>query len=86
MKTVVKMGILIGIWIAWTVVGSTIDPIVANQLAMSQMGNTADSSLWIQLYTLARNYEVLWFGVLTVFIFVKEICLAMEILIEEMTK
>ena len=73
MKTVVKMGILLGVWIAWAVFSAAVDPIIANQLALGQMNNTVDSSLWIQAYSIAKNYEILWFAGLAVIVFLKEI-------------
>lgn len=86
MKTMVKMGFLLGAWIVWAIFSAVVDPIIVNELAMSQMGNATDSSMWIQLYSVARNYEVLWFAVFTGLLFLKEIILLIETIIEEIKK
>lgn len=86
MKTMVKMGFLLGAWIVWAIFSAVVDPIIVNELAMSQMGNVTDSSMWIQLYSVARNYEVLWFAVFTGLLFLKEIILLIETIIEEIKK
>ena len=78
MKTMVKMGILLAVWIVWAVFSSVVDPIIANELAMSQMSNSVDSSMWIHMYSVAKNYELLWFGALAVILFLKESCVLFE--------
>lgn len=77
-KTMVKMGILLAVWIVWAIFSATVDPIVVNELAMLQMGNAVDSSMWIQVYSFAKNYEPVWFFALALILFLKEICVLFE--------
>ena len=50
-----------------------VSPIVSNQLAVNQMGNSMDSSLWIQAYSISVNNFYLVFMLVALLLFHKEI-------------
>lgn len=70
---VLKAAILLILIIVYYGCMNALSPIIANELAMSQMQNTADSSIGVQLYTYANNYGWLAFILLAVLIFYNDI-------------
>lgn len=63
----IKLIILVLIVFNFKVVEQILSPIVANNLAMNQMGNKWDSSVGIQFYIYVMNYAKV---ALAIFIFV----------------
>ena len=73
MRLIVKTIIFIVVAIILTGLDNTISPIIANELAMLQMSNSQDSSLWIQWYSYLSNYKFLGYFIFALLLYCKEI-------------
>jgi large-conductance mechanosensitive channel len=70
---VVKIVILLIIGGALTAFDAYISPTIANELALLQMTNSADSSMWIYAYSRMQNYLWLIPTVIGFILFIPEI-------------
>lgn len=57
----------------WCIVSQFVSPIVANEAALLQMSNSADSSLWIQIYSYLSNIVWVVLGAFAVLLFRREL-------------
>ena len=73
MRLIVKTIIFIVVATILTGLDNTISPIIANELALLQMSNSQDSSLWIQLYLYFSNYKFLVYPIFALLLYCKEI-------------
>lgn len=75
MKTRVKIKLIILVLIVFSfkAVVQILSPIVANNLAMNQMGNTWDSSVGIQIYSYAVNHAKVAFAIFIIVLFNREV-------------
>lgn len=71
--TFIKIIVLVVFIFVYDILDRFIGSIIANDLAMKQMQSTVDSSIWIQLYTYFSNYSFLFFIVVALLLFSKEI-------------
>ena len=71
--TFIKIIVLVVFIFVYDILDRFIGSIIANDLAMKQMQSTVDSSAWIQLYTYFSNYSFLFFIVVALLLFSKEI-------------
>lgn len=60
-----------------------ISPLIANELAMNQMKNTADSNLWLQLYTYVSNHAWVGLMVIIVALYFREVFEIIELIKEK---
>jgi len=59
LKTVLKTIVLVFVFTVTIGIDTAISPIIMNSLAMQQMNNSIDSSMWIQMYQYFSNYKFL---------------------------
>ena len=74
-KLLFKIIVTFALMIIFRGVTDFISPIVANQLAMEQMYNYPNSSLWIQLYTYLMQYSWLLAILYIILVFKNDITL-----------
>ena len=72
-RVIVKVAMLVSIILTYNMIKSVVAPIIANELAMGQMSNTLDSSVGIQLWTYAVNYEKVALAIFIAALFSKEV-------------
>ncbi len=70
---IIKAAIIAVIVIVGNIFVQTISPTIANDLAMQQMNNSADSSAWIYTYSYLLNYAWVIPTILTILLFRKEL-------------
>ena len=71
LKLIITIVVSFTIYTGW--IFDNINPIIVNELALKQMQNTADSSLWIQLYTSYNDYKILIIIAFVALLYSKEI-------------
>ena len=72
-KIVIKIIALTLVFWIFNVIGFYISPLVENSLAMNQMSYSFESNLFVQAYDYISNYSWIWYILLTVLVFRKEI-------------
>jgi len=68
-----KITFVISIAVIWNLVVIHLSPIVENELALLQMGNSVDSSFLIHVYSGLKNYIWIAFAILVMSMFRKEL-------------
>ena len=72
-KMIVKIITLAVIFGVFNMIGFYISPLVENSLAMNQMSYSFESNLLVQAYDYISNYSWIWYILLTILVFHKEI-------------
>ena len=72
-KIAIKLVIMTIISICTGIFHSAVSPIVANELAMLQMSNSTDSSMWIQIYSQLMNYTWIIPVIIALIMFIPEL-------------
>ena len=72
-KIIVKIITLAIIFGIFNVIGFYISPLVENSLAVNQMSYSFESNLLVQAYDYISNYSWIWYILLTILVFHKEI-------------
>lgn len=70
---IVKIMIIAIVITIINITDQVVSPIIANELALIQMENREDSSLWIQLYSNISNYVWVAIVILVIFLFLREL-------------
>ena len=70
---IIKLIIIGLISVSISIFNQTVSPTIANELAMMQMSNSSDSSMWIQAYSIAMNYTWIIPVILFLILFHKEL-------------
>ena len=69
----IKCAIFAVVLFIWNVFLSSFAPIIENDLALHQMTNSADSSMYIQAFTYCKNYAWVAFVLFALVLFRKEL-------------
>ena len=72
-KVIIKIIVLVIIFGIFNVIGFYISPLVENSLAINQMSYSFESNLLVQVYDYISNYSWIWYILLTILVFHKEI-------------
>lgn len=72
-KIIAKTITLAVIFGVFNMIGFYISPLVENNLAMNQMSYSFESNLIVQAYDYISNYSWIWYILLTILVFHKEI-------------
>ena len=70
---IVKIMIIAIVITLINIINQVVSPIIANELALIQMENREDSSLWIQLYSNISNHVWVAIVILVIFLFLREL-------------
>ena len=72
-RMIIKAVLLVLIVFTYRAIEQLISPIVANNLAMKQMGNTWDSSVGIQFYIYVINHAKVALAIFIIVLFNREV-------------